>query len=487
MLSKTHFAAGLQCFGRLYRMCFQPELATPPGAAQQARFDAGTRVGEIARDLRPGGVLISESPFQHNDAVVRTRSLLDGGAAGAIYEAAFTEDGVRIRADILARSTEGHELIEVKSSTRVKDEHIPDAAVQLVTIETAGIGIDRISIGHINTAYVYQGDAHVPNELLTVEDITEAARAFAREVPAKLAAMRRMLSTGHAPQMELESYCHKPYECEFYEHCRQREPDWTIEDLPRIDDGRRRDLRAAGIRSIPEIPSTFRLTATQERVRDSVKSGRPYVASSALQRDLDRIVFPAHFIDFETIAPALPVFPGTRPYQAQPFQWSDHVLREDGSVEHHEFLGDGRSDPRREFAETLIDRLSGAQTIVVYSGYEQTRLRELQVAFPDLAAPLQAVLDRSWVDFLKVVRDHYYHPEFRGSYSIKSVLPALVPGFGYKDLDIQGGEVASSAFMELVDSHTDAERRRQIRKNLLAYCGRDTEAMVRIREALLQA
>jgi len=416
LLSKTRYAAGLQCAGRLYRMCFQPELATPPDAAQQARFDAGTRVGELARNLRPGGVLIDEPFFRHDDAVARTRALLANGATSAICEAGFTEAGVRIRADILSTSRDGRELIEVKSSTSVKDEHLDDAAIQLATIEAAGVSVDRVCIGHINNACVYQGDEYVPGKLLTVEDITAKARDVAAGVPARIATMREMLAANDAPEPDLGSHCHKPYDCEFYDYCRQGEPEWSIEELPGLNDERRRDLRVGEIRSIRDIPVTFRLSAAQQRVRDTVQSGRPYV-SSALLHDLARITSPAHFIDFETVAPALPIFAGTRPYQAQPFQWSDHVLHTDGSLDHYEFLADGTADPRRAFAETLLDGLAGAATIAVYSSFARARLHELQVAFPDLAAPLQAVLDRSWVDLLKVVRDHYYHPEFRGSYS----------------------------------------------------------------------
>ena len=174
----------------------------------------------------------------------------------------------------------------------------------------------------------------------------------------------------------------------------------------------------------------------------------------------------------------------TRPYEVLPFQWSDHVLSADGSLTHEEFLAKGDEDPRREFAETLIAQLAGAATVVVYSSFEQTRLRQLADELPDLRPALETILSLSWVDLLQVVRSDYYHPDFHGSFSIKSVLPALVPEFGYGDLEIQEGELASLAFLEMVDQDTSEARREQLRADLLAYCGRDTEAMVRIVEAL---
>ncbi len=189
----------------------------------------------------------------------------------------------------------------------------------------------------------------------------------------------------------------------------------------------RKNLGASGVRLIVDIPPSVRLTTGQEIVRRAVTTGEPFV-SNGLQDALDSIVPPAHFIDFETMNPALPVYPGTRPYQMQPFPWSDHVRASDGSIEHFEFLGDDRADPRRGFAETLLDRLAGAATVVVHNGsFEQSRLRELQSVYPDLGESLQAVLDLPWVDLLKVIRDNFYDREFHGSYSIKSVLPALVP------------------------------------------------------------
>lgn len=170
--------------------------------------------------------------------------------------------------------------------------------------------------------------------------------------------------------------------------------------------------------------------------------------------------------------------------KVQAFQWSDQVQQADGGLEHYEFLAEGDVDPRREFAESLIARLSGAGTVVVYSDYEQARMKDLQKLFPDLHSPIQEVLSRNWVDLLKVVREHYYHPQFHGSYSIKAVLPALVPGFDYKDLAIQGGEVASLAFVESVDPRTSPNRRRKLRDDLLKYCGGETEAMVHIVDVL---
>ena len=191
LLSKSRFMSGLQCRRRLYLACYQRDLGTPVDAAQQAVFDAGTRVGEIARELRPGGVLIDEPHDRHREAVDRTGALLDQDDVPAIYEAAFTEDGVRIRVDILARFSGGSwDLIEVKSSASTKDEYIPDAAVQLMVVEKAGLTVSKIGLAHMNSDYVYPGGDYEVDQLLAVDDITDAARAYGESVPEELDAMR---------------------------------------------------------------------------------------------------------------------------------------------------------------------------------------------------------------------------------------------------------------------------------------------------------
>ncbi len=486
LLSKSKFTAGLQCPGRLYRQCYQRELATPPNAAQRARFAAGNRFGELARGLYPDGVLISEPAFHHDRAVEHTRSVIAESTGAAIFEGGFTEDSIRVRADILNKSAIGWELIEVKSSKGAKPEHVPDAAVQLVVLERAGIPIGRVSIAHLNGNYVHTGGDYVPEQVVSVTDVTDRAREFAKAVPARVEAMREILEADEAPLIEIESYCKTPYDCEFIDYCRKREPDWSIEELPRIGDKRRRQLRVSGVRAIPDIPATFRLTAGQERVRQAVTTGKPYV-SLDLAAELERIEPPAHFIDFETIAPALPIYAGTKPYEVVPFQWSDHVLTSAGSVGHFEFLADGGGDPRRKFAESLTARLADATTIISYGEYERQRLRGIQRSLPDLAESVQDLLDRPWMNLQKVVSNHYYHPEFHGSYSAKAVLPAVAPDSGYGDLNIQDGELASVKYIESLDPLMPREQRERVRSDLLAYCERDTWAMVLVVAALGKA
>ena len=171
------------------------------------------------------------------------------------------------------------------------------------------------------------------------------------------------------------------------------------------------------------------------------------------------------------------------PYDTIPVQWSDHVLEQDGTLRHHEYLHDGSGDPRREFATSLLRALGSDGTVVVYSNYEENRLADLAGWLPDLAGEISRVRPRL-LDLLAVIRSHVYDRAFNGSFSLKSVLPALVPALGYEDLAIRDGGLASLAFLELAAPETSAERRAELRGQLLAYCGRDTEALVRLFQLL---
>ena len=484
LLSKSRYTAGLQCLKRLYLESHDPDRATLPGAGQESLFAAGTSAGILAQQLHPGGTLVDEDHRHHHEAVLHTSELLQDPELGALYEAAFTEDDIRIRADILVRSEHGMwNLVEVKSATSVKDQYIDDVAVQLHVLAHAGVQVDRASVAVINNQYVYSGGEHAVDQLFRVEDVTALAQERLVGVPARLADMRAVLAGTNEPNIDIGSHCGHPYECQFVAYCRQNEPVWPIDDLPGLRATRIDELRSLGYRSLATLPDSVPLNLMQRRVRDAVQSQQAWIADD-LAEVLGTLVYPVHFVDFETVAPWLPRWVGTRPYEAVPFQWSDHVLHADGVLEHAEFLAEDTGDPREAFAASLIRQLDGAGSLVVYSGYERTQLTALRRSLPGLASELDTVLSIAQFDLHPVVRNGYYHPGFRGSFSLKAVLPTMVPELAYTDLAIQHGDVASLAFQQLWENDVNAATRGQIRADLLAYCERDTLAMVRIVEAL---
>jgi hypothetical protein len=479
-LSKSRFMAGRQCHKRLYLECYDPALAGPSSDFSQAAFDIGHTVGALGRDRFPGGRLIAQDFHDHAGAELATEAALGDGSLRAIYEGAFSFDDVRIRADVLDKVSEGKfDLFEVKSTLDPKPEHEWDVAIQLYVLEGASIPIRRAYVVHLNRDYVYSGGAYDLEALFTAADVTDLAREHMREIVSALKAMRDPLRGESPPDIAIGGHCTTPYVCPFYDHCHKGQPDNPIDELPRLRNRLRKQLAALGIVDITKIPSDFdALSPLQARVADTVR-GQIRFHDPAIQSELAAVAFPVHFLDFETFMPALPLYSGTRPYQMIPFQWSDHVLSADGAVVHREFLHADRTDPRRPFAEALSQVVSGPGSIVVYSSFEAARLRELEDQYSDLAPSLRGLRERIF-DLLPVIRAHIYDREFHGSFSIKNVLPALIPEFGYEDLEVSDGNLASLAYVEMQALETTPERIAQLRSALLAYCKRDTEAMLEL-------
>lgn len=482
-LTKSRYTAGLQCLLRLWLDAHEPGERDEPKPGSAAAV--GNELGSMAHLLFPGGVLVEEKPWEHEAAVARTSALMADRAVPAIFEAAIEHCGVRIRIDILERLLGGWWGIrEVKSSGSVKDHYYDDVAVQLHVAQSSGARISSVEVLHIDKEYV-RGTTEVslPDLLRRVDVRTEAIGRLAG-IETRLKAQIAILSRPKAPTIEPAAHCHAPYSCSHWERCIATKPaDWTYH-LPRLRAEKREELKNLGVESISAIPDGFPLSKAQTIIRDTTKSGRAFVAPDLADR-LDAFGPPADYLDFETFMSAVPVYAGTRPFEVIPFQWSLHRVDGGRKHSHREFLADGAVDPRRAFAETLIATLNGTDApIIVYSAYEQTRLKELAATFPDLAKPITSIIARL-SDLLPTVRAGVYHPDFRFSHSIKSVAPVLCPDVTYDDLDaIADGEAASVAFWLIASGRANAPTTKRLRRALLAYCKRDTWAMVRLHQAL---
>ena len=438
-LSKSRFMAGLQCLKRLYLETYARDLADPRDPAAQAILDSGTDVGELARQRFPGGVLIGEEYDRHAQAVSSTAKAMLDDSTQALFEAAFAFDKIRTRVDVLRRNDDGScDLVEVKSSGSAKAEHIPDAAIQVYVLEGAGVAISRAFIMHIDTSYVYVGGDYDLDSLFRLEDVTDQVRPFVESMPTHLLPMWEVLAQDAAPVVEIGRHCTNPYRCSFYGLCHADLPVHYVGQLPYARADMIQRLRSDGILDIRDIPPDLTgLSQTQQRVRKAVVDGLPYVGGG-LASAIDGLAYPLQFLDFETFNPALPVYPMTRPYQVIPFQWSLHAQDASGELSHREFLHDGSDDPREAFAASLLEAVEPEGDILVYSAFEKTRTKELAEALPHHAEALTALAER-YVDLLSIVRANYYHPEFHGSFSLKAVLPALVPGPYPRRLGDPGG------------------------------------------------
>lgn len=484
MLSKSKYLAGLQCPLRLWHQCYNLHLASPVSPAQQALFDTGHEVGKLATQLYSNGILVETDPFRHEQAIGKTLKAMQDPLVKAIFEASFSHDAVRVKVDILERSGGGKwNLIEVKSSTSVKNEYLPDVGVQYLVLKGSGLEVDRVTLLHLNNQYVYDGNELDLNQLFTASDLTQETLACQGEIAVKLGEFKGILGNPDPPEITPSRHCFHPFECEFLEHCSQVLPEHWIVALAGIGRSKLDELTAIGVLDIRDIPQAFSLTEIQERIKRCVQYNMEYV-SGDLRDELEAVEYPIHFLDFETLGLAIPRYVGTRPYQSVPFQWSDHVLHEDGRVEGLEYLCEEDKDPKEEFARTLLDALGPKGSIITYTTYEEGIIKGLAEELPQYREPLLATLGRV-KDLHEIIRKHYYHPEFHGSFSLKAVVPALLPEMDYANLIVQEGQQAGLEYLRVIDPSTPANEREKIREALLAYCGHDTLVMIKIREKLL--
>jgi len=473
--------AGLQCHKLLWWMVHEPEAPELQADDQtQATMDRGTRVGVIARSYVPGGVAIDLPYDAYDERIAFTRRLLEAGAP-AIYEASFLAGPVYVAVDILERHGRQVRLVEVKSSVSVKEHHIPDVALQAHVLLQSGMDLAGAEVMHLNRECAYPDLSN----LFCRADVTAEAGAMAGQVPGWVAGQLEMLQ-GPLPDVPVGAHCTTPYECPFMARCWPTLPPHHVSTLYAM---RRRalELDEQGYRTIHDLPEDVPLGPIAERQRRAVREGRLIVEPS-LSRALDAFVSPIAFLDFETVALAVPVWDGCHPYDAVPVQFSCHVQDEDGRVTHHEWLAEGREDPRPAFAERLIRACEGARTVVAYNaGFERRCIEEMAEALPALAEPLGWIVGRL-VDLLPVIRNHVYHTDFNGSFGLKSVVPALVPDVRYDNLPIADGGTASLELERLIfqRDRLQSEALQRLRVYLLLYCRQDTWALVRLLEYLHQ-
>jgi predicted RecB family nuclease len=481
-ISKSKYMAGVQCLKRLYWQVHEPELGGVPDAAAVAIMEQGREVGKLARQLFAGGV---EVPFGDPEQAIRiTRELIANPGVPAIFEAAFENGGVFVRVDILHRRRDGRwRLIEVKSTADLKEQHLDDVAIQHRVVSRSEVDLASSCLAHVNRNYVFQGDSIDVRRFFKIRNLTRRVERLQPKLTFLLRSELRVLVMPKAPDLPTGPHCTNPVTCEFFDRCNSPLPNDHIGYLPRIHASAAEELEEMGVESIHDIPEDFLLTERQRRACTSVQTGEPWF-SAELGKELERLKYPLYFMDFESVNPAIPRFSGMRPFDQLPFQWSVHVQRQpEAEPEHYEFLSTDGSDPRREFITSLCGALGKSGSIVVYAAFESQRLSELATWLPEFAERIKAIQCRLW-DLLPVVRNHVYHPAFAGSYSLKAVLPALVPQLTYEDMAVANGQDAGVAWESLVRGGLDQSERGRTRMALLEYCRQDTLALVKLVERL---
>ena len=479
-LSKSLFIRGRQCVKSLWLHKHRPELRDETSSTQEARFRSGHEIGALARQFFPGGVEVPYDGLSVEGQVALTRKLVGDGCI-TIYEAAFVHDDIFVKADILHRAPAGWEVYEVKASTAVKDYHYADLALQVYMLAGAGVDVASAGVVHVDSSYVRSGAIDV-HRLFHVEDVTADVREMLPEVAEQIPELRRALA-GKMPAIDIGPHCNDPYPCDFQGHCWSHIPEDSVFDLR----GKGVDtfaLYRAGIVRIADIP----LETLNQRQRQQVESTlhqRNHLDKDEVRAFLESLWYPLCYLDFETVNPAVPLFDQSRPYQQIPFQYSLHVqLTKGKKLVHHEFLGLPGVDPRPELTRRLLAGVPEGACIVAWNqGFERGVLGGLARLRPEWEVRIQTMLD-SFRDLMSPFRARsVYRWGQKGSYSIKAVLPLVVPDLSYDGLEVADGEMAMDAYYEMCETK-DPEDVARIRSVLLRYCETDTLAMARIVAAL---
>lgn len=485
-LSKSKLLAFRQCPKRLWLEIHRPALREN-SASTEASFRVGHQVGDIARriyDPAGTGVLVDPKSEGFDAALKRSTTLL--GSEQPIFEAGYAANGALALADVMLPVLRDgrHEwrMVEVKSSTSVKDYHREDAAIQAFVAKSAGVPLAAIAVAHIDSTWVYGGDSDYAG-LLVERDLSEEAFGRGSEVEQWIASAQAVGNGPNEPINTTGAHCTKPFECGFIGYCQSQEPQsqHPVSVLP----GRRSNalqsyITEENVTELRDIPDAL-LNDRQLRVKTHTLSGEVFFDAKSAAAALAKYTLPICFLDFESIQFAVPIWKNTRPYQQLPFQFSLHRLTDTGAIEHNSFLDLSGSDPSKTFAEALIDACRNWEPVFVYNAsFEKGRITELADRFAALSGPLLAINARI-VDLLPIAQRYYYHPSQEGSWGLKAVLPAVIPDLDHQSLDgVKDGGMAMGAFLEAIHKDTSIPRKQQLKQQLLDYCRLDTYALVRI-------
>lgn len=483
LLSKSKYLNGIQCPRLLWIAVNDKGRMPEVDEAQQKLFDEGHVVGELAKKLFPDGIDIEDEDFKGN--LDETQKLLNKNIP--LFEPAFLVDRLYSRADILEPTKDGWNIIEVKSSTEVKDVNLQDVAFQKYVYEKAGLKINKCYLMHINNQYVRQGEIEL-DKLFTKEDISINIQEETQSVPERVKKFLAIID-GNEPKASIGEYCDDPYECPMKKECWAFLPkENTVFDLYR--GGKKSwELFEQNILAIKDIPATFKLNDKQQIQLECEKTNKPHINPSAIQGFFKTLEYPLYFLDFETYQTAIPLYDGLKPYQQIPFQFSVHKIDKNGKKTHFSFISAGSKDPRKKFVNAIKRKCGVKGSVIVYNqAFEQGRLKELAELFPLDKEYLLSVNERMRDLLIPFRNFEYYDRKQEGSASIKYVLPALA-NLTYKGMEIANGAQASIRYAYIAHGKIDGTRAKKeeikkVRDDLKKYCRLDTEAMIQVMDKL---
>lgn len=488
-LSKSKIVAYRQCPKRLWLEVHKPELRLD-SSATQATFRRGYAIGDIAQEIYNDGtgVTIDIDKLGFGKAFELSKELLEKNQP--IFEAGMQAGGALAFADVMMplnkKGKTKWKMIEVKSSTRVKDYYRDDVALQCYVAKNMDVDIKEVALACVDTSWVYQGDGDYRG-LLYETDLTEEAISRYDEAKTWVEEGHKVVALNEAPEIEMGDQCSNPFSCGFVDYCsagiEMDKPEFSPWILPDLRSRKVKEAIESGdLFELADVPDDW-LNDKQELVKRCTLNNETHFDAEGAKKALATQKFPAYFLDFETAQLAIPIWKQSRPYQQLPFQFSLHTVTSDLSISHQEFLEMSGEDPRPAFIKNLIAMCGTDGVIYAYnSKFESMVIGQLAKDFPEAEEPLRAIQNRL-VDLLPIARNYYYHPSQQGSWSIKKVLPAICAEMDYKKLGgIQDGGDAMEIYPYAISKECGEEERKQIASDLLAYCRLDTLAMVKIWE-----
>ena len=481
-LSKSDFVQGLQCDKALFLKKNSPELADPISLQSKNIFEMGNRIGVFAQQLFPGGIDLNKDKKDKDFKINRTKQLIDSGEK-ILYEAGFSYNNAYCFVDILVKEGQQWIIHEVKSSTKVSTNHIKDASFQYYVLKKCGLNIKDVYITHVNNKYKRKKTLHIPRVFNSVSVLQKVLKNQ-ELVENKVEHFFSELVKKEVPNIKIGNHCKSPYPCKFRSLCWKDIPSYSIFDISRLSSDKKWDLYDDNIITLDKIPKNFPLLQRQKLEVESFLSDKIIIDEKKISQFINKVSSNIYFLDFETYQSAIPTILGTKPYQQIPFQYSAHYLNSEKELSHFEFLSSNLQDPREEFVLSLIKDLAMEGDVFVYNiSFEKQRLQELSRVFPQHSVSLNNIINRMIDLIIPFKNSWYYSPKMKGKNSIKNVLPALVPGFSYQDLEINNGILASQTFLNLsrIENQKELDK---TRNDLLEYCKLDTLAMVKIFEVL---
>ena len=518
-LSKSRYTAFCQCPKNLWLKVYKPEQA-PVDESLKARFEQGTMVGQLAMklfgDFKKVHAEKADKSLDLGKMVEQTRQWMQEGVEN-ICEASFALEGHYCAVDILRKTKDGWAIYEVKSTSFPEfngqearlEKYAPDIAYQKWVLTQCGVNVTGTYLVCLNSDYVRQGELDI-QQLFVVNDMKEMVDNEYLKVPARVSQALKVINSEQEPDLDLSECCVKPYGCAFLDYCKRQHgiSSPSVFDLYGVGFSFKKKLGYyhQGLVTFEDLRSTD-IGPIQNMQIESALAGKEFINPDGIRRFLKKITYPIYFLDFETMQDAVPQYDGAKVYAQITFQYSLHIkeMPDQIRVSHHdgrtlrmkvgkqpihkEYLApsDG-SDPRRALAEQLCkDIPKDVCTLAFNKMFECGRIRELASLYPDLAPHLLNIADniKDLIDPFRA--GDYYVPAMGGSFSIKSVLPALFPGdpeLDYHSLDdrCQNGGDAMTIFPRIKDM--DPEEAKACRQALLNYCKLDTWAMVKVWEKL---